>query len=285
MPIPLNWYEDFFYCFALDLWRKAIPPKQTIAEGEFLRQNLGCDPGAHVLDVPCGNGRLSFELAKHGYRVTGVDIAEEFIEEAQGSIEKDRPPADAGGTDSAPVNVDADAGGTDPAPANVDADAGGTDSVAFILGDMRRIEGDSIYDAAYCFGNSFGFLEYADMKKFLTGVHRALKPGARFVVETAMAAESVLPDFEEQSCHEIADISVTIKERYLAEESCIDSEYIFEQNGRTETRKAKHWIYTAAEIQRMFERAGFTILNIYSSLKCEPYKLGSRELIVIAQRA
>jgi ubiquinone/menaquinone biosynthesis C-methylase UbiE len=256
MSIPPNWYEDFFHGVALDLWRKAIPPKQTIAEGEFLRQNIGCDPGAHLLDVPCGNGRLSLELAKHGYRVTGIDIAEEFIAEAQRSTTENHPPAD----------------------------AGGTDSVDFILGDMRRIEGDSIYDAAYCFGNSFGFLEYADMEKFLQGVRRALKPGGRFVVETAMAAESVLPDFEEQTCHEIADISVTIKERYLADESCIDSEYIFEQNGKTESRKAKHWIYTAAEIRRMFERAGFAVLTTYSSLKCEPYKLGSRELILIAEK-
>lgn len=268
MTIPPNWYEDFFHGVALDLWRKAIPPKQTTAEGDFLRQNLGCDPGSHVLDVPCGNGRLSFELAKHGYRVTGVDISEEFIEEARGTIGGVRdPPATAGGTDSAPANVDA------PAP------------VDFILGDMRRIEGDSIYDGAYCFGNSFGFMEYADMEKFLEGVQRALKPGARFVVETGMAAESVLPDFEEQTSHEIADISVIIKERYLADESCIDSEYIFEQNGKSESRKAKHWIYTAAEIRRMFERAGFTILTTFGSLKCEPYALGSRELILIAQRA
>jgi SAM-dependent methyltransferase len=258
MSIPPNWYEDFFHGVALDLWRKAIPPKKTTAEGEFLRQNLGCDPGAHVLDVPCGNGRLSFELAKHGYRVTGVDISKEFIDEARASI----------------------SGVTDP-PAN----AGGADLVDFILGDMRRIEGDSIYDAAYCFGNSFGFLEYGDMEKFLQGVRRALKPGARFVVETGMAAESVLPDFEEQTSHEIADISVIIKEKYLAEESCIDSEYIFEQAGKSESRLAKHWIYTAAEIRRMFERAGFAILTVYGSLTCEPYKLGSRELIVIAQRA
>lgn len=260
MSIPPNWYEDFFHGVALDLWRKAITPEQTKAEGEFLRQNLGCDPGAHLLDVPCGNGRLSFELAKHGCRVTGVDIAAEFIEEARN-------------TKAGLLNPSADADGT-----------GLSARVDFILGDMRRIEGESIYDAAYCFGNSFGFLEYADMEKFLQGVRRALKPGARFVVETGMAAESVLPDFEEQTFHEVADISVTIKERYLAPDSCIDSEYIFEQNGKTESRKAKHWIYTAAEIRRMFERAGFTLLNTYGSLKREPYKLGARELFVIAQR-
>ena len=105
---------------------------------------------------------------------------------------------------------------------------------------MSRVEGEAIYDGAYCFGNSFGFLDYADMESFLSGVARALKPGARFIVETGMAAESVLHKFEPLTVHQIDDISVTIKERYLAEESCIDTEYIFEKDGKVEsgTRQA-----------------------------------------------
>ena len=31
-------------------------------------------PGAKILDVPCGAGRLPIELASLGYQVTGVDI-------------------------------------------------------------------------------------------------------------------------------------------------------------------------------------------------------------------
>src|SRR2546421_12759275 len=133
MNIPSNWFENFFHGVTLDLWRKAIPPSKTNAEAEFLAAHLNCQSGAHLLDVPCGNGRLAFELAKRGYRVTGVDISEEFIDEAQLHM---NPPATAGGTDS-------------------------LTRVEFMLGDMRRIEGEAIYDGAYCFGNSFGFLEYA----------------------------------------------------------------------------------------------------------------------------
>ena len=260
MTIPSNWFEDFFHGITLDLWRKAIPPEHTKGEADFLIKVLKCKPGAHVLDVPCGNGRLSFELAKHGYRVTGVDISKEFIKEAKE-------------TASTVLNPSADAHGTDLSA-----------QVEFILGDMRAIEGEALYDAAFCFGNSFGFMEYADMNAFLRGVARALKPDGRFIVNTGMAAESVLPDFEEQSCHEVGDITTTIKERYNATDSCVDSEYIFEWDGKKESHFAKHWIYTAAEIRRMLERAGFEVIECYGSLTQEPFKLGSRELFVVAER-
>src|SRR5438094_564326 len=115
--IPSNWYEDFFHGVPLDLWRKAIPPEHTKAESDFLVEALNCQTGDHLLDVPCGNGRLSFELARRGYRVTGVDISKEFIDEARGLAGKDQPTAIAGGSD-----------------------------LDFLLGDMRRIEGEAIYD-------------------------------------------------------------------------------------------------------------------------------------------
>ena len=275
--IPSNWYEDFFYGVSLDLWRKAISPQQTKAEADFLVKTLGCKEGSHLLDVPCGNGRLSMELAGRGYRVTGIDIAAEFIEEARAS---------SSALNSVQAETPANPGDSEEVARAFGAwITGGTRAAQFILGDMRHIEGEATYDGAYCFGNSFGFLEYADMESFLSGVARALKPGRLFVVETGMAAESILTKFEAESSHQIDDILLTIKERYLAEESCIDTEYIFEQNGKVESRKAKHWIYTVGEIRRMLERAGFEILNLYGSFKFEPYTLGAEELYVIAQRS
>ncbi len=249
MTVPSNWYENFFHGLALDLWRKAISPRQTKSEADFLIKVLECEKGSHFLDVPCGNGRLSLALAKQGFRVTGIDISIEFVAEARSDATKVTP------------------------------------HPQFILGDMCDVQGEKIYDGAYCFGNSFGFLKFADMERFLSSVCRSLKPGARFIVETGMAAESVLQKFEPLTLHQIGDISVTIKEEYLAEESCIDTEYIFERDGQTESAPAKHWIYTAGEIRRMLERAGFQIVGLYGSRKKTPYALGSEELFVVAQRA
>ena len=274
MTVPTNWYEDFFHGVSLDLWRKAISPDQTKAEADFLVKVLACNEGSNLLDVPCGNGRLSLDLGRRGYRVTGVDIAPEFIEEARANARRSIqqiPLTNGGHTDEVARAFSVWATGETPVP-------------QFMIGDMRHIEGDAIYAAAYCFGNSFGFLAYPDMEGFLSGVARALKPGSRFVIETGMAAESIITKFETESSHQIEDIRCTIKEQYLAEESCIDTEYIFEQNGKVESRNAKHWIYTAGEIRRMLERAGFEVLHLYGSLKCEPYTLGADELFMIARR-
>ena len=45
---------------------------------------LDIQPGQQVLDVACGAGQLSLPAARLGAQVTGVDIATNLIEQAQG---------------------------------------------------------------------------------------------------------------------------------------------------------------------------------------------------------
>ena len=53
-------------------------------ESAAIRKVLrGVPPGSHVLDLPCGSGRLVSLLLKAGYRVTGADSAELMVERAR----------------------------------------------------------------------------------------------------------------------------------------------------------------------------------------------------------
>ena len=38
---------------------------------------------AHILDVGCGRGRHAFELYRHGFKVTGIDLSHENIKYAK----------------------------------------------------------------------------------------------------------------------------------------------------------------------------------------------------------
>ena len=57
--------------------------KGTEQEVDFLVDALGLRPGMRVLDVGCGPGRHSNELARRGIHAHGIDISERFVELAR----------------------------------------------------------------------------------------------------------------------------------------------------------------------------------------------------------
>jgi len=45
----------------------------------FLMDVLKIKNRSEILDIPCGFGRLAIPLARKGFRLSGVDISEQFI--------------------------------------------------------------------------------------------------------------------------------------------------------------------------------------------------------------
>jgi len=102
-------------------------------------------PGQAVLDIACGQGILSRDLAARGARVVGVDAAEGLIERAKA--------------------------------------AGGEGEPAFLVGDAQRLE-DTVtppeggFDSAVCM---MALMNIADLGSVLAGAAEMLSPGGRFV--------------------------------------------------------------------------------------------------------
>lgn len=239
-----KWYESFFQGVALDLWRKVTTPEQTGMEVQFLEKIMGLPKKAEILDIPCGNGRHAVELAARGYVLTGVDISDEFLAEAKAK----------------------------------------SSTVRWIRNDMCRIDWTGGFDGAFCFGNSFGYLKFPDMTAFLHNVSRALKPGGPFVIETGMAAESILPNLKPREWFQVDDILLAFSNFYHADKSCLETEYTFVKGGKTEMRRSFHWVYTVAEIGRMLEAAGFRTEMHYGSVDEHPFECGFRRLFILARK-
>jgi SAM-dependent methyltransferase len=240
-----NWYQTFFTGLALDFWRGAFPPEATLKECDQLMTLLGVGPGARLLDVPCGNGRHLLELAGRGFRMAGVDISPEFVDEVRTQL-----------------------------------DSGWEADVH--CGDMRSIPWDGPFDGAYCLGNSFGYVDRDGCSDFLSAVAKSLKPGARFVLETGMAAESILPNLVPRDDYETADCRMEIENRYRAQAGALETHYVFLKGGRREERVSLHHVFTIREIVGMLKHAGLQQKGLYSGLGGEPFEIGAPDLILLA---
>jgi SAM-dependent methyltransferase len=76
-----NW-ERFFDAHA-PVYMDNVFTQNTVREMDFLLEELTLQPGSSILDVGCGTGRHSIELAKRGYVVTGLDLSAEMLAQAQ----------------------------------------------------------------------------------------------------------------------------------------------------------------------------------------------------------
>ena len=133
--------EDYLY-----FYEEMLAPERTEAEVEQVAELLG--PREHVLDCPCGHGRISNGLGARGYRLTGIDQSELFLERAR-----------------------------------ADAEARGVD-VEYVRGDMRKLQWREQFDGVVNWFTSFGYFEDETNREVLRQFHGALRPGGRLVLET-----------------------------------------------------------------------------------------------------
>ncbi|HKF43584.1 MAG TPA: methyltransferase domain-containing protein [Thermoanaerobaculia bacterium] len=244
-----KWYENFFTGLIVDFWRAAMPPEATHAEADFFERTLATTPGARLLDVPCGDGRLAIELARRGYRLTGVDISEEFLAAAR------------------------------------DASSREGLEIEWRRADMRDLPWRDEFDGAFCGGSSFGFLGDEGDQEFVDAVARALAPGGRFAVDGVKAAEVILPQFRDRHDMTLGDIHFEAENRYDPETGSTENRYTVTRGRSREVKAARHRIYTYRELAAMLSRAGFSRIEGFGSLDGSPFRLGSPRLALAASRA
>jgi SAM-dependent methyltransferase len=244
-----DWWRTFFSGVPVEMWLRVPTEEQTRGEVDFIEKVLRLRPGSKVLDVPCGGGRHSLELAARGHRVTGVDLSEDFLKVARaGSAQRSL-------------------------------------SVAWERREMTDLPWREEYDGAFCFGNSFGYLDDDANAGFLAAVARALKPGGRFVLDTSMTAEGLFPNFQERRWYQVGDILSLSQARYDPTRGRLETEYTFIRDGKADTRPASVRVSTCHELVGMFAAAGLTGCEGYDSLERGPFRIGSQRLLLVAQKA
>jgi SAM-dependent methyltransferase len=208
----------------------------------------GAVSGPRLLDLCCGFGRISLELARRGFAVTGVDITEAFLRTA-----------------------------------GEDALYGGLDA-EFVREDARSFKRPEFFDAAVNLYISFGYFEDpADDLLAARNVFDSLKPGGVFIIET-LGKEIAVRDFTECEWFERAGYTVLTEYEAVDSWAALKNRWILIRDGERTEKTFTQRLYAATELRRLLFEAGFGSVEIYGDWDESAYDEKARKLIAVGRK-
>ncbi len=245
----MDWFanEDFWK----DMYEFMFPPSRFEATPEEVDQLLeftGISKGA-VLDLCCGPGRHSVELARRGFQVTGVDLSQFLLGKA---IEHAKL-----------------------------VDIG---NVEWVNSNMRDFIRPETFDLAVSMFTSFGYFDsHEDNIKVLRNIHTSLKPDGILVVDVC-GKEWLAKNFLPSTVNELEDGTLLVQRHKVVDDwSRVDNEWILLKDGKSKSFKFRHFVYTGQELKLLLESAGFKTVKIFGGLDGKEYGLNCSRLVVIAK--
>lgn len=248
---PPPWWETYFDDVFLRVYRPLMDDERTLVEVEGIRDLLGIEPGAKILDVGCGWGRHSLELARQGFRMTGIDLSPRLLQEAE--------------KHSAEEKLD----------------------VRWISADMRELAFHGEFDAAISMFSSLGyFLSDDDDLAVLRGIREALAPDGLLLLE-CMHRDLIAREFAERDWWETPDGDLIWVERTFDAVGGISHELLRwrDREGRSGEKPHSIRIRSASEWDDLLQRAGLRPIEWVGGWDLEPFSHKSERLIVVSEKA
>ncbi len=238
-----DWTENFFQKqpdLFLDSLKERIPQAEEEVGNlvNYLKEQ-GFAP-KRILDLNCGIGRHSIELAKRGFKVYGTDLSEKYIQ-----IARDRA-----------------------------KEEGVEDKTHFRVADMRKIEetlsNEEPFDGVINLWTSFGYYDNKTNESILRKCNNLVKSDGFFLIDI-INRDWLISNFQERGFSEIGD-------SFLIEERSFDFEnsraknkwtYLIKNKGESYSKKVvtiDHRVWSLHELIDLFERNRWKFKETYFGL-------------------
>jgi SAM-dependent methyltransferase len=242
-----EWFEDeeFWTVYAPIMFDEARWAEVPTVVDEIERLARPA-PGAAVLDACCGPGRHSLELSSRGYRVTGIDITEAYLEAARES-------------------------------------ARGLETARFLHADIRDFDMPETFDLALNLYTSFGyFADPADDAAALRRLRRALKSGGALILETT-GKETAARDFTPGESFERGGWQVRTEFEVTGAWEGLRNRWILGRGAESVDRSFVLRLYSGTELRAALLGAGFSKVDILGGLDGSPYDQAAKSLVALAR--
>jgi SAM-dependent methyltransferase len=217
------------------------------AEALGFARLAGLEPGADVLDCPCGYGRHSIPLARAGFHVVGADRSPVLLEEARRR-------------------------------------AGEGEWPRWVEADHRELPfADASFDAVFNLFTSLGYRGEDGDRATLAEARRVLRPGGALVVET-MHRDRLARIFQPDQWDALPDGGLLLEgRRFDLVAGVVEDDFIvIGPDGARESLTYGIRTYTVTELVRLVEEAGFTGIECYGGPEGEELRIETR-LVLLAR--
>jgi len=221
--------------------------EETEQEIEFIWDILELEEEMLILDLCCGQGRHTRRFSELGCKVIGLDSSRYLLKEAQKSIYK---------------------------------------NMILVEGDMRQIPLKSKVDAVINLFTSFGFYDESENQRVISEISRILKPGGKLLIDYWNPHRVSQLDGM-RNWWWISEEIIALSEVEYDAELCTIDDYRTTVNLKTrEVEETVNHIrfYFPAEFEKMLNRVGIEIIDMYGDFTGEPFRLYSQRLITVAKK-
>lgn len=222
---------------------------------DWMIQSLHLNPENAILDLGCGPGLYTLRLARHGIRVTGVDLSQRSIAYA---VEQSQQQG---------LQID------------------------YRCQNYLLLDDRSLYDVALLIYGDFCPLSPEKRSKLLQNVHRALKPDGLFVLDVSTRVHrqrygrrnawyATENGFWKAGPHLVLEQGFDYPEQAIY----LDQYVVIEADSNLSVYRNWFQDYNAGSITAELEAGGFKVKNLYADLMGTPYSDDTEWIGVVAQR-
>lgn len=251
-----QWYQELFENYG-EKYDNEVFAQGTVGECNFIEEEIAFDKSLKIIDIGCGTGRHSIELAKRGYSMTGIDLSESLLRKA---IEK---------TESSKVQVE------------------------FINCDARNLQFEKQFDVAImmCEG-AFPLMETDEMNfQVLKNVSKSLKDNSKFIFTTLNGLFPLfhsINDFHAEvekednaKYHSKGFDLMTFRDHTITK--------VVDDNGLEKELETNERYYIPPEIHWLLKSIGFSKIEIFGASlgafsRKDKLKTSDYEMLVVAEK-
>jgi SAM-dependent methyltransferase len=249
MDIEKQWFEDDTFWETWGPWLFSQPRMEHAAkELDGMLGLLQLAPGAHILDLGCGVGRHSVELARRGFKVTGVDRTTSYLKQARERAVKE--------------NLE----------------------IEFIHSDMRAFMRPEAFETVINMFTTFGYFEdINDDRKVVKNMYDSLKPGGVFIIDTH-GKETLAKIFQKHNWEEHEGVFVLQDHMVSQNWSWMKNRWIMFRDGERIEHTVSHRLYAGSEMAALLNEGGFSRVDVYGGSDGRPYDENAQRLVAVGHK-